>query len=275
MRCLVLLENDEEALAIWSRAVLVASVHQPVESWLVLMRKLSLFMLRSIAKAPQSSHALNHLRVLNTLLSPKQFTQPYDTQIPEHLFHNGLYSLISKPAESKSSPALPLLVGLVKSILSVSQPPQTYHPQTVCQVVANLLTIPLLPYRLPLKSLGSFSASMPFSDLNVVSPNLTPIVESLDESSRIHLLSNLVSFVPPRYPSLSKEAVSGWAICRPRSTLVIIVIPSWTICRKGGGKCSTCQLRPFRLTVMSHTGAFYTYETQIYADEALAPYRST
>ncbi len=69
----------------------------------------------------------------------------------------------------------------------------------------------MLPYRLPLKSLGSFSASLPFSDLNVVSPHLvTPIVESLDESSRIHLLSNLVSFVPPRYPSLSKEAVSAY-----------------------------------------------------------------
>ena len=100
-----------------------------------------------------------------------------------------------------------MLVELVKNVLSDPQPPQTYHPQTVCQVVANLLTIPLLPYRLP----GSFSASMPFSDLNVVSPHLvTPIVESLDESSRIHLLSNLVSFVPPRYPSLSKEAVSAY-----------------------------------------------------------------
>ncbi|KAF8344487.1 HECT-domain-containing protein [Amanita rubescens] len=224
MRCLVLLENDEEALAIWSRAVLASesgkcaltNVHRPVESWLVVMRKLSLFMLRSIAKAPQSSHALNHLLVLNTLLSPKQFRQPYDTQIPEYLFHNGLYSLISKaigaiPVESKSSPALPMLVELVKNVLSVPQPPQTSHPQTVCQVVANLLTIPLLPYRLPLKSLGSFSASMPFSDLNVFSPHLvTPIVESLDESSRIHLLSNLLSFVPPRYPSLSKEAVSAY-----------------------------------------------------------------
>ncbi|KAF8344658.1 hypothetical protein F5887DRAFT_1075265 [Amanita rubescens] len=161
----------------------------------------------------RSSHALNHLRVLNTLLSPKQFTQPYDTQIPEYLFHNGLYSLISKairaiPVESKSSPALPMLVELVKNVLSV---PQTSHPQTVCQVVTNLVTIPLLPYRLPLKSLGSFSASMLFSDLNVVSPHLvTPIVESLDESSRIHLLSNLVSFVPPRYPSLSKEAISAY-----------------------------------------------------------------
>jgi ubiquitin-protein ligase E3 C len=104
-----------------------------------------------------------------------------------------------------------MLVELVKNVLSDPQPPQTYHPQTVCQVVANLLTIPLLPYRLPLKSLGSFSASMPFSDLNVISPHLvTPIVESLDESSRIHLLSNLVSFVPPRYPSLSKEAVSAY-----------------------------------------------------------------
>ena len=52
---------------------------------------------------------------------------------------------------------------------------------------------------------------MPFSDLNVISPHfVTPIVDSLDESSRIHLLSNLVSFVPPRYPSLSKEDVSAY-----------------------------------------------------------------
>ena len=52
---------------------------------------------------------------------------------------------------------------------------------------------------------------MPFSDLNVVSLHLVmPIVESLDESSRIHLLSNLVSFVPPRFPSLSTEDVSAY-----------------------------------------------------------------
>ncbi len=31
----------------------VASVHRPVESWFVLMQKLSLFMLRSIANTPQ------------------------------------------------------------------------------------------------------------------------------------------------------------------------------------------------------------------------------
>jgi hypothetical protein len=63
----------------------------------------------------RSSHALNHLRVLNTLLSPKQFTQPYDTQIPEYLFHNGLYSLISKTIRAIVSIVFVFVVPAYKS----------------------------------------------------------------------------------------------------------------------------------------------------------------
>ena len=61
----------------------------------------------------------------------------------------------------------------------------------------------MLPYRLPLRSLSSLSASLPLSNLHDLSP--THIVGSLNESVRTNLLANPVSFVPARYPSLSQD----------------------------------------------------------------------
>ncbi|KAK2459462.1 hypothetical protein APHAL10511_008522 [Amanita phalloides] len=220
MRCLVLLERDEEALGIWSRAMLTdgesaaltAGTH--LGSWLVLIRKLSLLMLRSIANAPQSANALEHLRLLNKLLS---FKQPGNIDIPayitEYLLCRDLYPLISNairsiPLESKTSPALPSIAELIRCVLHNSQ---FHRAATVREVISNLLTIPLLPYRLPLKSLGVISASLPLSDLHLLSPHsMTSIIDSLEISSKIHLLANLMSFVPPRYPVLSQESVSTY-----------------------------------------------------------------
>ncbi|KAF8326745.1 hypothetical protein F5887DRAFT_1013646 [Amanita rubescens] len=127
MMYLLLLDNDEEALAI------------------------CLFMLRSIANAPQLNYALNHLLVSNTLLSPKQFTPHYDTQIPEYLFRNSLYSLISNASRAISQcrrhPALShhnhsTLKSFVKSLQTSSQF-QCFH---TVYLPAHVLVVPSAPH---------------------------------------------------------------------------------------------------------------------------------
>ncbi|KAF8638999.1 hypothetical protein AX17_001801 [Amanita inopinata Kibby_2008] len=231
MRCLVLLGRDEVSLGVWSRAVLEngskelfsLSMSDYRHSWLVLIRKLSLLLLNSVANVPQSLNALNHLRVLNMLLSPTYTAKKLGpegpqltTYIAEYLLHRNLYSLISKsiqsiPVESKSSPTLPPLIDLIKHLQTTFQPPSPACVGSIYQVVSCILTIPLLPYRLPLKSLSTLSASLPISDLHHLSDALmTQLLDSLDVPSTINLLANLVSFVPPRYPKLRRETISAY-----------------------------------------------------------------
>ncbi|KAM6490051.1 HECT domain containing protein [Amanita muscaria] len=223
LRCLVLLNKDEEALGIWSQAVLAdgskslfalsTSAHR--DSWLVLIRKLSLLLLRSVANAPQSPHAVQHLRVLNLLSSSKsvaksmgpEFALQFIQYLIVYLVRNDMFSLISRliqsiPIEAKSSPVLPHIIDFIKNVLSLPDRAVIHH------VLIHILTIPLLPYRLPLKSLTVLSASMPLSDLHLLSSNALQLVDSLQIESRIHLLANLVSFVPPRYQQLNKDALA-------------------------------------------------------------------
>jgi ubiquitin-protein ligase E3 C len=112
-----------------------------------------------------------------------------------------------QPIESKSSPALPHLVDLIKNALSLPVSP-SYRTSVIEEILFFLLTIPLLPYRLPLKSLSVLSATLPFPDLHLLSPPFIPhLVEALDIDSRVHLLANLASFVPPRYSQLQKDDI--------------------------------------------------------------------
>ena len=225
-------------------------------SWLVLIRRLGLSLLHSVADAPQcvflhslsisppticcrTPNAVQHLRVLNLLLSIKSTSKEIGPEGPqfsvfmaEFLVHNGLFSLVTRsiqsivgflpriyapvlmpnpqPIESKSSPTLPQLIDLIKNALSL--PDSLLSPSyrtIVIQQLLFFLTIPLLPYRLPLKSLSILSATLPFSDLRLLSSlSIQQLVESLDISSRVHLLANLASFVPPRYSQLQGDDIA-------------------------------------------------------------------
>ncbi|PFH45540.1 hypothetical protein AMATHDRAFT_71617 [Amanita thiersii Skay4041] len=232
MRCLVLLNGDQEALALWSRTVLAHGGRDALfklfsseyrESWLVLIRKLSLLLMYSVANAPQSLDSINHLHLLTMLTSTTSTSKilgpqgpPVSAYIAEYLLRHNVYPLISQaiqsiPVESKSSPTLLPLIELLKLLSSVFQASSSLYISSISQAIRCILIIPLLPYRLPLKSLGILSASLPLSNLHLLSSSaVSQLLDALDISSRVHLLSNLVSFVSPRYQQLPEQSISSY-----------------------------------------------------------------
>ncbi|RDB26515.1 hypothetical protein Hypma_005662 [Hypsizygus marmoreus] len=231
LRCLVLIGGkDEEALAIWSSRIMQSGPEllfspaldgQPElqQSWLVLIRRVCFLLVCAVAKAPSSTHAASHLKVLNILLSPTATRNTLGdvglqvtADITQYLLKRDFYSYLSKairgiPTTSRSSPALPLLVSLATlpfQTYSSSAPP---YVQALNAYTCSILTIPLLPNRLPVSSLTVLSAQTPFSQFGRLEHE--PLIQSTIED-RIHLVANLQAFVPPRYKLLPTDALSSY-----------------------------------------------------------------
>jgi ubiquitin-protein ligase E3 C len=75
-------------------------------------------------------------------------------------------------------------------------------------LIQHILTLPLLPNRLPLPSLTQFSANLPLHAASVLSPSISQLVSDLGVEKRVHLLANIAAFVPPRYATLSSASLA-------------------------------------------------------------------
>ncbi|CDO70815.1 hypothetical protein BN946_scf184801.g6 [Trametes cinnabarina] len=209
LRSLVLLGQDEDALGRWSSVVSSSRpdvLSQSDPSWLTLLQKVSLRLLRSVAADPRSQYAEAHLRVLTTLLS----SNPHRVQIAKYLVSHRFYSIIRDailqlPVPAKPSPILAPLATLLTAPLAY----QDILSGSLREFIVTILTIPLLPNRL-LPALGPFSARLPFASLNLVPLDIidTPSLSSLE--SKIHLLANLAAFMPPRYAALPPPAFATY-----------------------------------------------------------------
>lgn len=74
-----------------------------------------------------------------------------------------------------------------------------------------ILSIPLLPNRLPLNSLTTLAPRIPLTALDTISiPRVLAQLDVLGLESRIHLLANLSVFTPPRYPVMSLRALAAY-----------------------------------------------------------------
>ncbi|TFY50448.1 hypothetical protein EVJ58_g11046, partial [Rhodofomes roseus] len=227
LRCLVLLGVDQDALGIWSSAV--ASGRQGVwlsrmpltaislrvdillhteDNWRVLLRKTSVLLLQAIASEPESQYAPLHLNVLQLLQSSSGLE--YTQYVLDHGFYRLLGDAIQRiPLDSKTSPTLPPLVTLLTTPLSQG----SLHAQTLPQVLTHILSIPLLPNRLPLTALTAFSARLPLSSLHVASPAIPSIIADpvlAEPEPKVHLIANLVVLTSPRYSKLPAQALEAY-----------------------------------------------------------------
>lgn len=101
-------------------------------------------------------------------------------------------------------PSLPLIVSLITSTLSSSQ------RQTIESLFTHILTIPLLPSRLPLAPLKEFSSHLPLSSTHLLSPYT--FVGSLPNEAKAHLIANLTMFTPPRYPNFEPNQLDMYLL---------------------------------------------------------------
>lgn len=230
LRCLAVLGQDEEALALWSNAVLGAGEESLFHlatgaegsSWLVLIREVSYSLLKSAASAPRSPDAVSHLRILNALLSPEVCGKHLGDQGPvvsreitRYLLAREMYTLLSQAItgiaiDAKNTPSLPLIVPLITSPLTTfSSSPEQYQT-ALSALFTRILTIPLLPNRLPLSSLTDLSSRLPLSALPQLPATFPADACALPTEPKIHLIANLAAFAPPRYKALPAAALSAY-----------------------------------------------------------------
>ncbi|KAJ7471427.1 HECT-domain-containing protein [Mycena galericulata] len=227
LRCVVLIGMDQEILGKWSQTVagkgeesLFSPARGPQQSnWLVLIRQTCLLLLRSLAASPQSPDAVAYLTIINMLVSSDVAARNLGPQgrevaanILSYVLKRGFYPLLSHAvrsipvAEAKSSASLPLLAPLVTVAFSTFAAATNTYSESVTALVSSILTIPLLPNRLPLPSLIHLSAHLPLASL----ASLTPSFDTPTITDKIHLVANLMAFTPPRYTALPAPALTAY-----------------------------------------------------------------
>ncbi|KAI5986179.1 HECT-domain-containing protein [Pisolithus albus] len=229
LRCLVLIGQDDDLLQQWSAAVSVDDHllfgglgSQDKAHWLTLLCRVSVLVIKSVAKTPSSPAAVTQLRVLCKLLDPSYGARVLglsDFDLPRvltrHVMQHGLYQNVRSSIEaiaidSKDDPAIPYLVRLAYLPFSNVPPLTELFTQYMHALTIHILTIPLLPFRMPLPSLSQFSAKLPLAYLQALSSCTTDIVMQTSTSAQINIIANLLHFTPPRYAILPLPSLTAY-----------------------------------------------------------------
>lgn len=229
LRCLVFIGQDDDLLQQWSAAMStddqllfggVAS--QDKAHWVTLLRRVSVLLIKSVAKAPSTSSAHTHLQVLCKLLDPLYAARalgPAESDLPraltQYVMQHGLYQNVRSSIEaialdSKDDPAILYLVKLVYLPFSNVLPLTELFTQYLHALAIHILTIPLLPYRIPLTSLSELSSKLPLAYLQALSSCITDIVMQTSPSAQINIIANLLAFTPPRYAVLPLPSLAAY-----------------------------------------------------------------
>jgi ubiquitin-protein ligase E3 C len=110
---------------------------------------------------------------------------------------------------------LPSLISIALVPLTIfgptsSTPSETLYITTLVQILTQLLSIPLLPNRLPLPSLTLLSKSIPYTAFPHVLPLVVSKLKEINVLHRVHILANLLAFVPPRYTVLPARSMTAY-----------------------------------------------------------------
>ncbi|KAK0440763.1 HECT-domain-containing protein [Armillaria borealis] len=180
------------SLGLWSNAMLaqnqVSIQSSSNESWVVLVRQLSLRLLRSVATAPQSSNAASHLKVL-TMLTQSSIS----AEVMRYLLSHGGYGLLSRSILGMQSKGFTTTSSL--------GPLADQYLQAIIGLFSDILTISLLPNRMPIPSLMHFSSTLPFAQLPLLEPHFS-VVCTKNTESKVNLVANLLAFTSPHYKML-------------------------------------------------------------------------
>ncbi|KZT44623.1 ubiquitin protein ligase [Sistotremastrum suecicum HHB10207 ss-3] len=221
-------QEDEYRLNAWSLAVIKggdAALFGPFTaadagSWQILLQRLSLVLLRTVSRSPESPSALNHLKILDALLSVSTFKKalPFNgenlcLQITSYLLRHDFFRLIREgylhvPPERKTAPFLPPWTALALSPLSTFSNPSDFA-NCLIQFLGHVLTVPLIPNRLPLPSVTYLAIHLPISRLDQLPlPEFLTSFPSLE--SRAHLIANLSTFAYPRFSKVSGPVIQAY-----------------------------------------------------------------
>ncbi|KAG2070327.1 HECT-domain-containing protein [Suillus decipiens] len=209
LRCLVLIGQDTSFLDRWAAEVLSQGKWLlDREHWLVLMPQVFFLLIRSVSDRPRSESAVSCLQVLCTLLNPAPAIEALGfsgnqltVSITEYAVRHGLYQYLARSiqtigTETKNAPTLPLFVELIYRPLNTLERSSEAFLQCFQSLVIHILTIPLLPNRIPISSLTALSAKLPLSSFSVLLTSIADLVSAIPLQSHVHLIANLYAILP-------------------------------------------------------------------------------
>lgn len=228
LRCLVLIGQDVDFLDKWAAEVLSQgslfglAYGRDREHWLVLMRQVFFLLLRSVSDRPRSESTVSCLQVLCTLLNPASAIEALGfsgnqltVSITEYAVRHDLYQYLARSIqtigpETKNAPTLPFFVELIYRPLNTLERSSETFLQCFQSLAVHILTIPLLPNRIPISSLTALSAKLPLSSLSVLSTSIADLVSTIPLQSHVHLIANLYAFTTPRYAILPLSSLKTY-----------------------------------------------------------------
>ncbi|KAL8279265.1 hypothetical protein RQP46_008302 [Phenoliferia psychrophenolica] len=191
------------------------------ETWPVLTRQLSRILLSQAALHPSTPQAPLFLEITKRMCDADSYTKwkvgpRRGKSVLEHLLANGYYAhlrslLLAIPPTNRAHPAIPATIAL--SLLPFKAfaappppaPPSSLRLASLSAFTTSILTIPLLPQRVPLASL-TLLAGLPLEHL-LLAAESDPSIGQLDLSSSIQLLASIVAFGGQRVGSFSSGKV--------------------------------------------------------------------
>ncbi|KAJ3827522.1 HECT-domain-containing protein [Lentinula raphanica] len=236
-------QTNDTTLSHWSHKLLQygadhvfdsATSQDTGTSYVVLIKQIILLLLQELSRNAQFDGSVAHLTLLNLLLSPgsKSTSSPNRRKIVQaflaYSLSHGYYSLLASamttiPVEAKSSPALPPLVTLFTLPFTALETTSVEYASAIQEFFVHILTIHLLPNRLPLPTLTQLSSHLPLTKMNLLYAKSTgewsssSLAQFLSGSAtaitiqvKIHLISNLLAFTPPRYGKLPGPAFAAY-----------------------------------------------------------------
>ncbi|KAI6097077.1 HECT-domain-containing protein [Pisolithus sp. B1] len=215
LRSLVFVGRDDDLLRHWSAVMsmddnllFAGAASRDQAHWVNLLCRVSVLLIRSVAKAPSSVSELAHLQVLCKLLDRSYATRVLgspDSDLPhmttQYVMQHGFYQSVRSSIEaiglnSKDDPAIPYLVKLVYLPFSNISPLTELFAQYLHHLVIHIFTIPLLPYCIPPESLSELSSNLPLAYLQALSPRTTDIVMQTSILGKINIIANLLALIP-------------------------------------------------------------------------------
>lgn len=116
---------------------------------------------------------------------------------------------ILRSQNDKKSPSLPLLASLISQPFSTFALGSIEFSTSLSDFLTHVFTIHLLPNRFPLESITELSRRLPVTSLDVVNSEYL-IAQIPSNTSKVHLLSNLIAFVNPRISKLPQGSLGNY-----------------------------------------------------------------
>ena len=181
-------------------------------SWRVLVTSLARKMLGRIGSHGQSGQTLLYLEMVKVLLDGQMYAKAgiggeVLVEMTENISRSGLWAhlrqnILGTPVEAKSTSSS-LLPAVQLSLLPFATLTGPSLSSAHAEFTRQILTIPLLPNRIPISALTHLSTKMPFEG---VLASVGAIVSQLQLEETVHLLSNLLAFGSKRVSLLPSKA---------------------------------------------------------------------